>query len=311
MNNHLKTYELKIIIKEQKSKDLLVQLKEEVKSFLSHIGIDEFVEAQSFEDMALQNALGSFDQYDIYSPICIFKYEIEEINRIKNLIEIKFNKKIICEIKEHETKIWLEKWKDSFIPIITTKFYIFPPWIRSTIDNKIPLCIEPASAFGTGQHPTTMLCLNAIEDIYDKIETPDEMLDLGCGTGILAIAAKKLGFKHVMATDIDYDAVIACNHNAQINKVNIEVFHTSLLHISKSFDLICANILASVLHKMAADLANIVKNKGYIILSGILSEEAEETIKIFTQYDLKYISIKSQEDWVSIIFQRHKNEACF
>ena len=311
MNNHLKTYELKIVIKEQKSKDLLVKLKEEIKSFLSCIGIDEFVEAQSFEDVESQDALASFEQCDIYSPIWIFKYEIEEINRIKNLVEIKFNKKIKCEIKEHETKIWLQRWKDSFTPIITTKFYIYPPWVRSTIDNKISLCIEPASAFGTGQHPTTILCLNAIEDIYDKIETPDAMLDVGCGTGILAIAAKKLGFKHVIATDIDYDAVIACNHNAQINKVNIEVFHTSLLHLSKSFDLICANILASVLQKMAADLANMIKNKGYIILSGILSEEAEETIKIFTQYDLKDISMKSKEGWVSIIFQRHKNEACF
>ena len=139
-----------------------------------------------------------------------------------------------------------EGWKDSFKPFATKKFYVYPPWEQNKEElGKIPLEVEPGMAFGTGQHATTQLCLAQIENLFES-KTIETVLDVGTGTGILAIAAIKLGAKKLVGTDIDADAVIAAKENAVRNECSFEVFQDSVPADTNSYDFVIANILCSI-----------------------------------------------------------------
>ena len=163
--------------------------------------------------------------------------------------------------------------------------------------------VEPGMAFGTGQHATTQLCLAKLEDIFEQFE-PQSVLDVGTGTGILAIAIKKMGCTSLIATDIDADAVIAAKENAARNSVEFDVQQASVPENVEPVSLVVANILFVVLRRIINELSSKVLKGGKLLLSGVLSEEADEMIRLAESQGLQFQSKSEQDGWVCLVFDK-------
>ena len=215
------------------------------------------------------------------------------------------------EFRILEEADWQSSWKKHFQPIpIGKRLLITPPWITIEETEREVIVLEPGMAFGTGLHPSTRLCLEAIED---SLQPGDNILDIGCGTGILSIAAVLLGANHVLAVDTDEIAVQATRENAERNRVAecIQVESGSLEQVkflqteTLKPDLIVANILSHILVELIqSGLATYVKPKGRIILSGILTEQVEPLVNLAEDAGLKLIDVRSEKDWRGLTFKR-------
>jgi len=215
-------------------------------------------------------------------------------NEIINKTNIKIlNNKVIKAIGE---KDWQEEWVQSSKPMrFGEKLWIYPDHLIDDLEGKVCVNLNPGLAFGTGSHPTTRLCLEWLEksNLDQK-----SVLDYGCGSGILAISAIKLGAKCVTAIDLDPQAVIASKNNAEKNHVQQEIEITdNNKTIEKNFNIIVANILAKPLIELAPYFYKKLNKEGAICLSGIL----EGQINIIKDAYLKYFNlseIKIKDGWV-------------
>lgn len=180
-----------------------------------------------------------------------------------------------------EDQDWVRQTQSQFQPIeINSKLAIVPTWHEVADENRINIILDPGLAFGTGSHPTTHLCLDWLTKV---IEPTQRVLDYGCGSGILAIAAKKLGAKAVLGTDIDLQAIEASEYNARQNQVDI-AFYDAENAQPEEYDVVVANILSSALSVLAPVLAAHCKKGGKIALSGILTEQTEALIEIYSEW---------------------------
>jgi ribosomal protein L11 methyltransferase len=176
---------------------------------------------------------------------------------------------------------WVRATQAQFEPIkISDKLWIVPTWHVAPNSDAINIVLDPGLAFGTGSHPTTHLCLEWLSQQNLKNKT---VLDYGCGSGILAIAAKKLGAKQVVGVDIDSQAIIASHYNAEQNQVDIE-FYDANEFTHEIFDLVVANILSSALMVLAPALAKYCKTGAKLALSGILQPQTEALIARYSEW---------------------------
>ena len=217
----------------------------------------------------------------------------------QNLVSALFDEgvdvaKVMADL-EHATKLgtlqysteiiqeqdWVRATQSQFDPIrITDMLWIVPTWHNPPNSEAINIVLDPGLAFGTGSHPTTHLCLQWLSKTVTSNMT---VLDYGCGSGILAIAAKKLGAIEVVGTDIDSQAIISSRYNAKQNQVNAEFYHASKYQ-TREFDIVVANILSSALSVLAPALAKSCKTGGKIALSGILEEQAADVSAIYAEW---------------------------
>ena len=179
-----------------------------------------------------------------------------------------------------EEQDWVRATQAQFDPIrITDQLWIVPTWHTSPNQDAINIILDPGLAFGTGSHPTTHLCLEWLTK-----QTPlNTVLDYGCGSGILAIAANKLGATQVVGVDIDSQAIIASRFNAEQNQTNIAFFDATQFG-NQTFDIVVANILSSALMVLAPALAKYCKTNGKIALSGILEEQTEALVTRYSEW---------------------------
>lgn len=185
-----------------------------------------------------------------------------------------YNTEIIAE------QDWVRATQAQFDPIkITDKLWIVPTWHVAPNGEAINIVLDPGLAFGTGSHPTTHLCLEWLS----QQQSMNSVLDYGCGSGILAIAAKKLGAKQVVGVDIDSQAIIASHYNAEQNQVSIE-FYDANDFTHETFDLVVANILSSALMVLAPALAKYCKTGAKLALSGILEAQTEALIARYNEW---------------------------
>ena len=199
---------------------------------------------------------------------------------------------------------WNETWKKGFNPIdIGERFTILPTWEEKRKD-RINIVIDPAMAFGTGHHGTTRSCLILMERYADKNRNRS-FLDLGTGTGILAIAAKHVGFHRVIAVDTDPLAIDAALLNIELNQAKgIEVREGSITGLNETYDFITANIILGVLVLLARAIAEHLKTGGTAILSGILTGQEDEVIAAMTQAGLTLLEQYHDDKWVSLVVTR-------
>lgn len=199
---------------------------------------------------------------------------------------------------------WAEGWKQHFHTMhIGETLVVRPSWepYQARANEKI-VVLDPGMAFGTGSHGTTLLCLQAIAALFESSCPPRSLLDVGTGSGILAIAAARLGANRVVACDIDPLACQVARENCEQNEVahQVEITGAVLDQIPGQFDLVVANILAEENVRLAAELCAHLLPGGHLLLSGILAEKEALVLKGFSPLPLDYLSTKSCDEWVCL-----------
>jgi len=208
------------------------------------------------------------------------------------------------KIEQLEEKDWVREWMDNFHPMqFGERLWICPSWKPVPDENAVNVMLDPGLAFGTGTHPTTALCLAWLDaqDLTDKV-----VIDFGCGSGILAIAALKLGAKRVIGIDIDPQAITASRDNAERNHVSdqLELYLPEALPEGIVADVLVANILAGPLRELSTQIECLVKSDGALALSGILAPQAEGLNAVYGQW-FTMDDAQIKEEWARLSGIKH------
>jgi len=213
---------------------------------------------------------------------------------------------------------WVEAWKQHYHPIpVGDGLMIVPAWLEPETGGRLPIRIDPGMAFGTGTHPTTQLCLALTEAFFQQNSGSPRVLDIGCGSGILAVAALKLGAGHALGVDIDPLAMEASRQNAALNGVDNQQLELGVGSVAevrqgrfnlRQGELVFANILAPVLVRLLDEgLGELVSPGGWLVLSGILAEQSSEVEAALARHKLELLQRKQSGDWVALAAQRTRS----
>jgi len=255
------------------------------------------------------------EEQSFESTVRVFGYLFDDANledKKKRLEEALFYLSRIQSLsrpqyKRIHDKNWMSAWKDQYKPLqIGNRLAILPAWAKNPYSERIPIRINPGMAFGTGTHPTTQLCLELMET---RVLPGLDVIDVGCGSGILSIAAVLLGANHAYGADVSPAAVKSSLENAAINKTesSLTFIQGSVDEISLgAFDIIEAplvivNILATIIMRLFDEnLASLAAPGGVLILSGILEPQSEQVLQKAQQFGLRLLEKREIEDWVAL-----------
>jgi ribosomal protein L11 methyltransferase len=214
-----------------------------------------------------------------------------------------------CSYTEIIEEDWNKNWKAFYKPLrLTNSITVKPTWEPYNAEShEIVIEIDPGMAFGTGLHDSTQLALQLIERSFAGRATPQKILDVGTGTGILGMACALLGAKNVLAIDNDPDAIAAARKNVGHNNLShaMTIEPTDLSKIEGPFDLIAANITQDVLISMASQLISLLAKQGHLVLAGILKGEQADTItRLFYGKGLTLLESPCQKEWQAFLFEK-------
>lgn len=218
--------------------------------------------------------------------------------------ELKFrHPEVHFRLLEESDQDWMAEWKKGFHSFELVKgTFVVPSWLKPPTEAQKVIWMEPGMAFGTGTHETTQLVSEALFELKDR--NLESVLDVGTGTGILAILAKQMGAQQVVAIDNDPEAVRVCEENAARNEASIHVSGQDLSHIDGQFDVVMANIIDGILIRIQDDLFSHVKKNGTLILSGILVEREPYFLEHFHLPEGASWGARLQKgDWVARVVQ--------
>jgi ribosomal protein L11 methyltransferase len=297
MNNKTKWVELAISVTEKNA--------DAVANFLIEQGSNGIVEENSKScknSVVLKAYLKKDDQIEA---------SVKKIaNYLRSLHALDGNEPVTPELNINQiaNEDWNKKWKSFFEPVkVTDTIVIKPSWRKYwKKQGEIVIELDPGMAFGTGTHPSTRMCLRAIEELTGTFHDKGSVsfLDVGTGSGILAIAASLLGIRKVVGIDFDHQAVACAKKNAKKNKVSdhISLSTTPLKKIDGVFSMVVANIMPHVLIDMKSELEVRLSPDGFLILSGILGKKAGEVATEFSKH-LKFFKEIREEEWACLVFQ--------
>lgn len=208
---------------------------------------------------------------------------------------------------EYEQEDYENNWKKYLYPEkVSEKFVVKPTWREYTPESdELIIELDPGRAFGTGSHPTTSLCLKLMEEV---IKPRDSVIDVGTGSGILMIAAERLGASEIYGTDIDEMAVAAAKENLELNSIDstkAKVYKGDLISVvkDKKFDVVVANILADVLLILIKDISKVVKKGGKIIFSGIIEDKCDIVKKEVENLGFEVAQVKQDKEWRALLIK--------
>lgn len=228
----------------------------------------------------------------------------EKINHIKSFLDIGSGEIEIEKVNEED---WAESWKKYYKPFRLGKHIIIKPiWeeYSSAEKNDIIVEMDPGMAFGTGTHETTSMCIELLEKYLNENAC---VFDIGCGSGILSIVAAKLGADHVIAVDLDSNAVEASKKNVALNQLQekVRIFQGNLLdNISEKADIVVANIIADVIIQLSNSVPDYLKNEALFIASGIINERKDEVISVLEINGFNIIEITEKGEWCALVAQK-------
>lgn len=218
-------------------------------------------------------------------------------------------------LSQTEDKDWINNWKQYFKQFYVDDILIIPSWeeVKEEEKDRMIIHIDPGTAFGTGMHETTQLCIRQLKK-YVTSET--ELLDVGTGSGILSIVALKLGAKHAVGTDLDPCAVPAVEENKEANEIPVEAFDMMIGNIIddkevqdkvgyEKYDIVVANILADVLVPLTPVILNQMKKGGIYITSGIIDDKEETVVNAVKAAGLEVLEVTHQGEWVSVTARKN------
>lgn len=218
-------------------------------------------------------------------------------------------------LSQTEDKDWINNWKQYFKQFYVDDILIIPSWeeVKEEDKDRMIIHIDPGTAFGTGMHETTQLCIRQLKK-YVTSET--ELLDVGTGSGILSIVALKLGAKHAVGTDLDPCAVPAVEENKEANEIPVEAFDMMIGNIIddkevqdkvgyEKYDIVAANILADVLVPLTPVIIHQLKKGGIYITSGIIEDKEEVVVEAVKKAGLEVLEVNHQGEWVSVTARKN------
>ncbi|CAA6806671.1 MAG: Ribosomal protein L11 methyltransferase (EC [uncultured Sulfurovum sp.] len=205
---------------------------------------------------------------------------------------------IVYKMEQKENEDWIASYQNSIEPIEAGKFYIYPSWYEAK-EGKINIKIDPALAFGSGHHATTFSCLDVLGE---RVYKGQRVLDVGCGSGILGLAARKLGAK-VELCDTDPISVDSCEQNFALNSAEYEeLWEGSANQAQGEYDVVIANIIADVLKFIVHDLTRATQKDGILILSGILDKKEAQVTEVYRGLEL--LERKQKDEWVTLVYKK-------
>jgi len=250
------------------------------------------------------NLPGGKTRFVIYAPDAFFIQRLtEELQTLHPSLEF--------AVSDVEDQDWQHAWREYFTPVPCGEhFLVLPPWrVNDTpLDGRLPIIIEPRSAFGTGHHASTVLCLEALAELYQRGRLAPDMhfLDLGTGSGILGIACCRLGLSGI-GLDTDPLAIENAHVNRELNACpEFELATGSIEQVAgRHFDLVLANILAEPLQELAPDIARILKRPACLVLSGILAAQANEVEASYRREGFDRARRKQSGEWIALVWDGH------
>lgn len=272
---------------------------EHLSDLLTVVGADAVTMTDAGDEPIFEPPVGTTPTWSETVVTALFAEDINIDDIIKQLQQLLAPKPVPkVQISQLDDQDWERACLDQFKPIqFGNKLWICPSWHDTPDQHAVNVLLDPGLAFGTGSHPTTALCL---EWLATHLTSDEIVIDYGCGSGILAIAAAKLGAAEVWATDIDPQALEATQANAQKNQVSIQTCMPDKLPNMQA-DVVIANILAKPLLELADTLNQLVKPAGCLVLSGLLAEQSHTIINTYQNYK-SLLKQKSQEEWALLQF---------
>ena len=242
----------------------------------------------------------------------ILKAVKEELDGLRDFMDIGEGSIAVDETEDID---WINNWKQYFKQFYVDDILIIPSWeeVKEEDKDRMIIHIDPGTAFGTGMHETTQLCIRQLK----KYVTEDtEILDVGTGSGILSIVALKLGAKHAVGTDLDPCAVPAVEENKEANEIPVQDFDMMIGNIIddkevqdavgyEKYDIVAANILADVLVPLTPVIVNQMKKGGIYITSGIIDQKEETVVKAVKDAGLEVLEVTYQGEWVSVTARKN------
>lgn len=292
--------------------ELKIEINPDMEDIISDIFFTNFdcegvvLEEQSFKDLEMTSTTkGSLKVF-----LTSFPANLNEImSTEKELLKSRgFSEEELgswkITLEEKENQDWSKKWKEKWtVTHVTEKIAVVPSWIKYLPqEGEVTITLDPGCAFGTGTHQTTQLCMKALEKY---LKEGDSVADIGTGSGILAILAKKLGASSVYGCDNDETVIDVCKENAEINGVKVEFELNTADKITQKYDFVCANILHFVLAEIMGDLKNIMKQNALMSLSGILDEKKDMVLDAITRENLEIVDTIAQDQWISYVVKKH------
>lgn len=315
---------------ENKYYELRLQINPDMEDLLSEIFFDNFdcegivLAEETYKDLEMvattEGTLRVFLRND-YDDIEDLRYDIENV---LDLTREEFLSRGLTEdelgsweftLEEKENEDWSKKWKESWdVTHVTENIAVVPDWIEYTPkDSEVIIKLEPGCAFGTGTHQTTQLCMKALEKYMKQ---GDKVADIGMGSGILSILAKKLGASFVYGCDNDETVIDVAKENARKNGLKVAerlsdtkdfdcYFELNTADkVQEKFDFVCANILHFVLAEIMNDLKNIMKSGAIMSLSGILDEKKQMVLDAIEREKLEIVEEIKQDQWTSFVVKK-------
>lgn len=299
--------------------ELILKINPEMEDLIAEIFFDNFdcegvvLAEETYKDLEMisttEGTLKIFLKDDDSTTFEDMKYDIENV---LDLYREEFQSRGLTdeelgswdfELEEKKTEDWSQKWKEKWdVTHVTDKIAVVPDWIDyKPKENEVIIKLEPGCAFGTGTHQTTQLCMKALEKYMNK---GDKVADIGMGSGILSILAKKLGATSVYGCDTDDTVIEVAKENAKKNNVEATFELGSADKINDKFDFVCANILHFVLAEIMGDLKNLMKTGAMMSLSGILDEKKQMVIDAYEKENLELVEEIHQDQWTSFVVKR-------
>ncbi len=272
---------------------------EQLSDFLAELGSVSVTFMDSQDTPIFEPLPGETRLWGNTDVVALFDAETDMASIVKALQEANYLTDKAYKVEQIEDKDWEREWMDNFHPMkFGQRLWICPSWREIPDENAVNVMLDPGLAFGTGTHPTTALCLEWLESLDLAGKT---VIDFGCGSGILAIAALKLGAEKAIGIDIDPQAIIASKSNAEQNGVadRFDLYLAEDAPKDMQAEVVVANILAGPLKELYPTISTLVKEKGHLGLSGILTTQALSVCETYKQ-KFELDPVAENDEWCRI-----------
>lgn len=270
----------------------------------------DYVDDEVLKEKHCPTHLNVFIRDDIYGreQISLLNENLAALKRSD--IGIDMGPPLTTKMLDIDEDMWFEKWKQYFKPIeIGEKIIVIPEWEKNTNKERLPLIINPGQLFGTGGHHTTRMCMEILES---TVKGGEQVLDLGCGSGILSILSLILGAAGATAVDIDHSAIKTAYENASLNSIGKDKYRVLSGNIlssdelietisDKKYDIVVANIVADVIIDLALVVRKYMKDDGIFICSGIIEHRYEDVYKALCENGFEIIEKRNLGEWVAAV----------